>query len=425
MVEYQQVVGLLVIAYLVMALAIRSKRTSIPVWSIMTFSSFIVVIVGLIDIDELGKVIDLNVIFFLIGMFSIAGLMDSSGLLEAISYWFVGRFRRKTAVLIASAYLFGLLSAIAVNDTVALIGPTIALMISKAAGIDFKAMALLLMFSITVGSAMTPVGNPQNVLIAIGSGMPAPFANFVSVLTIPTLMALPIVALILKWLYKIRDGEIGIGVVPHESIKNKRDAVLGAAGLAITVAALVVNDLMELMGMPHIKERGFIPFVVAAGIYPLASSPRGLLSRVDWGTIVFFIAMYVTMAGVWRSGALAPLFDFLMPEGGGKALTIVGITVTSIVVSQLISNVPFAGLYLSYMKHAGFVESDIYAWLTLSSMSTLAGALTLLGAASNIIVLEAMEGRYGLTITFVEFLKVGCLITAVCVLIYLPFLYFV
>jgi Na+/H+ antiporter NhaD/arsenite permease-like protein len=41
---------------------------------------------GLLNIDEVVEAIDLDVILFLIGMFSLASLANLSGLLEAIAY---------------------------------------------------------------------------------------------------------------------------------------------------------------------------------------------------------------------------------------------------------------------------------------------------------------------------------------------------
>ncbi len=421
--DYRSVTGSFVIMYLVIALILRSRRTSIPVWSLMAFSSFIVIVSGLISIDELKEVIDMNVILFLIGMFSIAGLMEASGLLEAISYWFVGKFKSRVKVLIASTYLFGLLAAVAVNDTVALIGPPIALLIGKVAGIDPKAMAILLMFSLTIGSVMTPIGNPQNVLIAIDSGMPAPFVHFITKLFIPTMINLFLTALIVKRYYRITDAELNVGLIPHEKIRNKRDAMLGTIGLALTIAALIINDVLELYGYPHVSERGFIPFVISAGIYPLASNPRKLLSSIDWGTIVFFITMFITMAGIWESGIVEPMFQLFLSDTSNKLSTILSMTLTSIIVSQLISNVPFVGLYLNYLRSLDLASDNISAWLTLAATSTVAGNLTLLGAASNIIVLEALESRYNVTVTFVDFIKVGSIVTVVNVFVYIPFLY--
>jgi Na+/H+ antiporter NhaD/arsenite permease-like protein len=70
-----------------------------------------------------------------------------------------------------SALLFGVLAAFVANDTVALMDPPIAYTISRISGLNIKMMFLLLAFSLTIGSTMTPIGNPQNVLIAVGSGV--------------------------------------------------------------------------------------------------------------------------------------------------------------------------------------------------------------------------------------------------------------
>lgn len=422
LIEYKAMIGFLIIVYLVLTLILRSRRPIIPIWSLMAFSSFIVILTGLVNIDELGSIIDMNVILFLIGMFSLVGLAEESGLLQALSFWFVGKFKKRSTLLIASSFLFGLLAAFAVNDTVALMGPPIALLISRIAGIDSKPMFILLAFSLTIGSVMTPIGNPQNMLIAISSGMSAPFIIFVYKLALPTLINLAITPLIIKRYYKIEDTRVDIGLIPHEAIKNKRDAILGGVGLIVTIIVLIVNDLLEIYGYPHVVEKGFIPFVISAGIYVFSSNPRRVLASVDWGTIVFFITMFITMTGVWRSGVIHPLFDALLPESNNKYMVVLGITITSVIVSQFISNVPFAGLYINYLSSAGFSGMDTYVWLSLAFASTIAGNLTILGAASNVIVLEALETRFNITISFKEFFKIGCIITTVNTLIYLLFL---
>ncbi|MEM2681935.1 MAG: hypothetical protein QXL11_04620, partial [Zestosphaera sp.] len=78
-------VGLGIVVYLVTSLIVRSRKTHVPVWSLMAFSAFITVITGLVSFDEVGLVIDIDVILFLIGMFSLVSLSESSGLLSAIS----------------------------------------------------------------------------------------------------------------------------------------------------------------------------------------------------------------------------------------------------------------------------------------------------------------------------------------------------
>src|SRR5215831_19461496 len=61
----------------------------------------------------------------------------------------------------------GILSAFLVNDTIALLGIPLIIYISKHIGIRPVVLLISLAFGISVGSTMTPIGNPQNLLIAI------------------------------------------------------------------------------------------------------------------------------------------------------------------------------------------------------------------------------------------------------------------
>ena len=71
-------------------------------------------------------------------------------------------------------------------------------------------------------------------------------------------------------------------------------------------------------------------------------------------------------------------------------------------------------LYIPLLKSLGFGSQSISAWIALGAGSTLAGNLTLLGAASTLIIVEEAE-KQGQTVGFFDFLKVGILVTAVTV----------
>ena len=417
-----RIVAGVILVSLVAFLITRTRWPHIPIWAFMAFTSFLSVVTGLTPIDRLSESINIEVILFLVGMFSIVGVAESSGLLEALSLLLVSRFRSVRVAVVGLSLVFGFLAAIAVNDTVAVMGPAIAVFISKILRVDPKPLLLLLAFSITIGSTMTPIGNPQNMLIAVESGLKAPFISFLYYLLIPTIINLVITALIIVRLYGIADMCVNILVVPGERIRNYRDAVVSGLALALTIASLIVNDVLALLGMPHIEHRGFIPFVIAAAMFILVSKPREAIGRVDWGTIVFFITMFITMDGVWRSGLVADLLSLAIPTPvhGLQGFTV--ITLLSLALSQLLSNVPYVRLALNYMESIGYTGGDEREWITLAMSSTIAGNLTLLGAASNIIILERLESQYGRTISFMEFLKVGSIITVTNIAIYTPFI---
>ncbi|MEM1598301.1 MAG: SLC13 family permease [Pyrobaculum sp.] len=414
------VLALVLAAIVVGGMAARPLYPKLPTWSLMSLAAFIAVFLGPLTVDDVAKVINFEVVLFLIGMFSIVALAESSGLLNAFAYGFVSLFKTRLSIFVASSLLFGLMSAFAVNDTVALMGPPIAAAIARAAGIEPRHMFLLLAYSLTIGSVMTPIGNPQNMLIAVESGMKAPFIAFLTHLAVPTLINLVLTPLLLFKLFGIKNERARYAAVALEYITNRRDAAVAGLVLASTVAALVINDLAALAGQPHVHNIGLIPFVSASILYFLASSPRDVLARVEWGTILFFMAMFITMDAIWRGGVLQPLISAALPAHHGTSQDLLAIVLLSVGLSQVLSNVPFVSLFTTYLHELGV--QDPKAWVTLAMASTVAGNLTLLGAASNIIILEVLETRHGATVTFTQFLKYGAAVTALNLAVYLPFL---
>lgn len=85
------------------------------------------------------------------------------------------------------------------------------------------------------------------------------------------------------------------------------------------------------------------------------------------------------------------------------------------ILSQLISNVPLVALYLPLLIHAGAGTKEMIA---LVAGSTIAGNLLILGAASNIIIIQKAEKRSGEIISFLEFAKIGIPLTIINTLIY-------
>ena len=62
------------------------------------------------------------------------------------------------------------------------------------------------------------------------------------------------------------------------------------------------------------------------------------------------------------------------------------ISVVSVTLSQILSNVPFVALYNNVMINNGLNANDVSEWMMLAAASTIAGNLTIFGAASNIII---------------------------------------
>ncbi|HPT15010.1 MAG TPA: ArsB/NhaD family transporter, partial [Bacteroidales bacterium] len=135
---------------------------------------------------------------------------------------------------------------------------------------------------------------------------------------------------------------------------------------------------------------------------------------------LFFASLFIVVQGIEKVGIMDSLIKGIDLKANAAGLG--GIHFISLLLSQIVSNVPFTILMLPLMKTAG---SEML-WLALASASTLAGNATIIGAMANLIVIESAESR-GVKIRFMEFFKTGIIITLLTLalsfgILYLKFL---
>jgi Na+/H+ antiporter NhaD/arsenite permease-like protein len=140
--------------------------------------------------------------------------------------------------------------------------------------------------------------------------------------------------------------------------------------------------------------------------------------------LIFFGAMFVVTSAMWSSGAVSVMFMNYIPSPNPDDLvqSTAVISAASIGMSQVLSNVPFVALYNFVMADSGFTGQHVDQWMMLAAASTIAGNLTILGAASNIIIIEAAESRGVRAFSFLEFFKVGSMVTAATLAVYYLFI---
>lgn len=140
-----------------------------------------------------------------------------------------------------------------------------------------------------------------------------------------------------------------------------------------------------------------------------------IVKQIDWHTLVFFASMFVLMQSVWDSG----FFQNIITKSHINILSTNMILTVSVLLSQLISNVPLVALYLPMLANTGATTK---AMMALAAGSTIAGNLFILGAASNVIIIQNAEKKYKETLTFWEFARIGIPLTGINILVYRLFL---
>jgi Na+/H+ antiporter NhaD/arsenite permease-like protein len=416
-------IGIFVVVYALIALR-NFRRFKIPIWTIMLAGAVAMIFSGAIPLQDAYAAINLDVIFFLLGMFSIVAAMDLSGLLEYLTARMVKLSRTPQRALALVLFGMGLLSAFLVNDTLALTATPIMLGLSKQMRIKPGVLLITLALGVTIGSVMTPVGNPQNLLIALSSGIPNPMLDFLYYLVPPTIIGLVVTFLILRFYYRkdLAKSAEDFGTIPIPPIKDGKLAKLSAYVAGIVVAGFFLVGIAQLFGVQGNLNLGTVSLFGATIVYLLSTRRREILASVDWGIIIFFMSLFIVVQGFWDSNALQSLLLYLPALNPSDILvSLTVIIVTSLIFSQLLSNVPFVAVYIKAMQAAGFTGGNVKAWVALAGASTLAGGLSLLGAASNVIILEAAESR-GSGFSSIEFSKIGLLVTIPNVLILYLFL---
>ena len=233
------------------------------------------------------------------------------------------------------------------NDTLAIIGTPLVLGLACRSRIPAKLMLLALAFAITTGSVTSPIGNPQNLLVAVNSGMHAPFVTFATWLLLPTIASLAAAWLVLylffrkEWTALLKFEPAPVTTPDPDLIRIVQCSLVILIGL--TLANIAASFIAGAIVMP-------LPLIGIAAAFPVLvfSAKRVEVVRsVDWTTLIFFAAMFVLMAAVWETGFFQSL------AGIAGLSSVPAILATSVITSQFISNVPFVALFQPLILQAG------------------------------------------------------------------------
>ena len=407
------------------------------------------VLLQVISVESAFEAINLDIILFLFGMFSIVSALEKSGVLGVVAIKMVSRTKgNPNYLLLVFVVGLGILSAFLVNDTIAILGVPLAIYVMRSVKPIPIVLLFGLAFGISIGSVMTPIGNPQNLLITIQGGIQLPFITFLTILTIPTIINLLLTYVILKVYFRNEllqmryilmnlseknkksfddsDSRIFRKNNVHRAITNPTLAKISVIILLTVISSFIVIEILRFLGI--LVDRGFsISIITITGatiLYTVSKERNELIKSIDYSVLIFFSAMFVFTAGLWTSGLISEILSYIpnpLPTNNVANNNAIIATV-SISISQLLSNVPFVALYNFVMIDNGFSGDDVYEWMMLAAASTVAGNLTILGAASNIIIIEAAESRGLKSFGYIQFLKIGSIVTLVNVIIYYLFI---
>lgn len=408
-----------------------------PIWLIFAVGAVVTVLTG--TLSPAGTYSALlqaaPVVLFLFALFLFAGALERHGVLDHLARWLLGRARTPSDLPLVIFVGFAIAAAFLVNDALVLLAVPLLYGVAQRAKIDAKPLLLAVAFAVTVGSALTPMGNPQNLLISISSGLQAPVASYLRYLLLPIAASVLLGALFLRWAFA---GRMGPSSPEYERLRADAPPffpsghwaarivrypviVVFPATMILLITLDVISPTFGLAAIPIWE------IALAGALLTLAISPKrvAMVQAVDTRILVLFAGLFVVVGGAVAGGVISGL-DSLLPipaAGGSSTAALPSIFATSVVAPQVVSNVPWVALQLPVLTGLGYGGSTPIAWVALGAASTLAGNVTILGAASNLILVDRAE-RQGIEIRLVEFMRYGLPIAALSILLTFVALWF-
>ncbi|MBY6257789.1 anion transporter [Phytobacter diazotrophicus] len=302
--------------------------------------------------------IDWQTIIILGGLMLLTKGVELSGYFDVLGHRMVRRFHSERRLAIFLVLAAAILSTFLTNDVALFIVVPLTITLKKICEIPINRLIIFEALAVNSGSLLTPIGNPQNILLWGRSGIS--FLAFIWQMT-PLALAMIATLLVLCW-FSFPDKTLSY----HNSEKSlgwQPRLVWGCLGFyLIFITALELKH--ELWGLLLVTV-GFLLFA------------RRVVLSVDWTLLLVFMAMFID---VHLFIQLPVLHDVLSST---RQLLPVELWLAAIGLSQFISNVPATILLLNYVP-----PDALLSWAV-----NVGGFGLLPGSLANLIALRMANDR--------------------------------
>ncbi|MFO7320652.1 MAG: anion transporter [Chloroflexota bacterium] len=352
---------------------------------------------GAVSQEQAFASIDLGTLLLLAAMMVINTNLRLAGFFQLVGNRLLRLAKTPRALLGLVVLSSGVLSALFLNDPVCLLFTPLVVELCLRLRRDPIPYLVGLATAANVGSVATITGNPQNLIIGQFSGIP--YLAFLGALGPVAVVGLLICWLVIMAVYpaEFRGRLESVGALPEPRVYRPL--------LRRTTLVVLLLMVAFIAGVPVASAAA-----IAAGALLVSRLRPGKLLDIDWDLLAFFAGLFVVTGAIEFSGVSEQLFAAAAPvlHGGVAPLSLV-----TAGLSNIVSNVPAV---LLLRPEIPSLPNPDQAWLTLAMASTLAGNLTLLGSAANLIVAEVAAER-GVRLSFTAYLRAGAPITILTILV--------
>ncbi|HWQ76431.1 MAG TPA: ArsB/NhaD family transporter [Syntrophomonas sp.] len=384
---------------------------------------FLLIMLGILNQAEALDFVDWNTIFLLLGMMVIVGIARKSGLFEFMAVFATQRTGGDPVkVMIALAVVTAIASAFLDNVTTVLLIVPITLTICYQLNIAPVPLLITQIFASNIGGTATLIGDPPNIMIGSAAGLG--FMDFVKNLAPVIIIIFIVTIFIFKLIYgkKLNTSEESKAAIralkPADSIKDYVLLKKSLLVLGLVILGFVLHQSLHL-------ESATIAMSGAALLMLITKTdPDEILGTVEWGTLFFFIGLFIVVGGLVKVGIITTLAQGAvnMTQGNLTATTML-ILWFSAIASAFVDNIPFVATFIPLIKDIGVIGGMDTAplWWALSLGACLGGNGTIIGASANVVV-SGIAAREGHPLFFVRYMKIAFPVMLISVAISMAYL---
>jgi Na+/H+ antiporter NhaD/arsenite permease-like protein len=360
---------------------------------------------GALSLEEAWQAIHVPTLILLFAFMVLSAQLRMGGFYARVTHLTGNLPLSPPRLLAALVVIVAALSAVFSNDVICLAMAPVLVDICLARRLNPIPFLLALACSANVGSALTLIGNPQNMLI--GEKLELSFPAYLLEAAVPVAAGLVVVWGLIAWrtrgAWALEHEEAATAAVPaHGEPPPLMDPWQTAKGLGVAAIVFVL-----FLAGPFPRE---VVALTAAGVLMLSRKLHShkMLGLVDWQLLVLFVGLFVVNHALDKTGLVHRAVDELARLGidlhqAGPLFA------ATFVLSNIVSNVPAVMLLLP-------VASRDVGGPLLALASTLAGNLLIVGSIANIIVVDA-AARRGIHIDWRRHARTGIPVTAATLLI--------
>jgi len=374
-----------------------------------------IIFVGSYTQEEAFHHVDFNVIFLLAGMMIIAGVISETGLFQwlAVRAVQIGK-GNPIRVLQILVVVTAVGSALLDNVTVVVLIAPVTLFVASSLGVNPLPFLIAEVIASNIGGAATLIGDPPNIII--GSAANIDFVTFLLNMGPIVIVCLIFYVLLLPLLFRKQ--------VPSteqaNSIENLDATGLISNPILLRQSLIVLGGVLlgfMLHGTLHLDTATVALTGAAVLLLWSRRDPHKALEDVEWGTLLFFVGLFIMVEGLVAVGAIDLAANWLLDlTGGDLQVTAMAILWISAIASGIIDNIPYTATMVPLIQNLGARGMDTWPlWWALAMGADFGGNATLVGASANVVV-ASFAARSGHHISFIKFLGYGVIVTFVTLL---------